>query len=209
MIGVAEEVLMTDAERRGTQRVTISDPRVMRALAHPARLAIMEHLGSTGESVTATSCAEVAGLSPSATSYHLRALAKAGLVEEAPSRGDGRERLWRAAAPSFSIDAGRDASDDTRAAEIALIDTYLQRDFERIRTYARNAHLAPPEWYAAAQLSNIVCMMTPEELVKVNQAVMDVIEPYRRRRRTDPPADARPVAIHYASTPQDVQPAAD
>lgn len=195
---------MTDAERRGSQRVTISDPRVMRALAHPARLAIMEHLGSTGESVTATSCAEVAGLSPSATSYHLRALAKAGMVEAAPSRGDGRERLWRAALPSFSIDPGRDASDDTRAAEIALIDAYLQRDFERIRAYARTAHLAPPEWYNVGQLSSIVCAMTPDEALKVNQAIMDLIDPYRRRSRTDPPSDARTVVIHYAATPQDV-----
>ncbi|WP_232075867.1 ArsR/SmtB family transcription factor [Phytohabitans suffuscus] len=38
----------------------------------------------------------MAGLSPSATSYHLRALARYGLVEQAPSRGDGRERVWRA-----------------------------------------------------------------------------------------------------------------
>ncbi|MDR7323162.1 MULTISPECIES: ArsR/SmtB family transcription factor [Catenuloplanes] len=195
---------MTDAERRGSQRVTISDPRVMRALAHPARLAIMEHLGSTGESVTATSCAEVAGLSPSATSYHLRALAKAGMVEAAPSRGDGRERLWRAAAPSFSIDAGQDASDDTRAAEIALVDAYLQRDFERIRAYVRTAHLAPPEWYNVGQLSSIVCTMTADEALKLNQAIMDLIDPYRRRGRTDPPADARTVVIHYAATPQDV-----
>ena len=56
----------------------------------------MEYL-SDGHVATATECAEVCGLSPSATSYHLRALAKAGLVEEAPSRGDGRERVWRAA----------------------------------------------------------------------------------------------------------------
>ena len=195
---------MTDAERRGSQRVTISDPRVMRALAHPARLAIMEHLSSTGESVTATSCAEVAGLSPSATSYHLRALAKAGMVEEAPSRGDGRERLWQAVVPSFSIEAGQDASDDTRAAEIALIDTYLQRDFERIRSYAHQAHLSPPEWYNVAQLSSVICAMTPEETATVNQAISDLIEPYRRRSRTDPPAEARTVVIHYAATPQDL-----
>src|SRR5262249_56777146 len=78
--------------------MTVSDPHVMRAMAHPARLAIMEFLGD-GAVATATECAEVCGLSPSATSYHLRALAKVGLVEEAPSRGDGRERVWRAPHP--------------------------------------------------------------------------------------------------------------
>jgi DNA-binding transcriptional ArsR family regulator len=56
--------------------MTITDPQVMRALAHPARLTIKEYLASTGEAVTATGCAEIVGLSPSATSYHLRELAR-------------------------------------------------------------------------------------------------------------------------------------
>lgn len=68
----------------GRSRVTISDPQVMRALAHPARMAIMEHLGTLEGGATATECAEIAGLSPSATSYHLRELAKFGLVQQAP-----------------------------------------------------------------------------------------------------------------------------
>ena len=51
--------------------VEISDPRALRALAHPARLAILQHLVLDGPA-TATECAEVAGLSPSACSYHLR-----------------------------------------------------------------------------------------------------------------------------------------
>ena len=83
-----------DGERTRTR---ITDPQVMRALAHPARIEIMEYLASTGAGVTATECAEIVGLSPSATSYHLRELAKYGLVEQAPSRGDGRERVWRSA----------------------------------------------------------------------------------------------------------------
>src|SRR5713226_3824820 len=52
----------------------ITDPRAMRALAHPARIAILQHLVVDGPA-TATECAEIAGLSPSACSYHLRALA--------------------------------------------------------------------------------------------------------------------------------------
>ncbi|MEV4703564.1 hypothetical protein [Actinoplanes sp. NPDC049316] len=39
------------AEQRARARIT--DPKVMRALAHPARIAIVEHLGSTGEAVSA------------------------------------------------------------------------------------------------------------------------------------------------------------
>ncbi|WP_422772815.1 ArsR/SmtB family transcription factor [Plantactinospora sp. WMMC1484] len=94
-------------ERPVEQRpMMISDPQVMRALAHPARLGIMEHLSTTGAAVTATECAEIVGLSPSAVSYHLRELAKFGLVEQAPSRGDARERLWRSGVGSWGVEAG-------------------------------------------------------------------------------------------------------
>jgi DNA-binding transcriptional ArsR family regulator len=49
----------------------LTDPLAMRALAHPARIAIAQHLALEGPA-TATQCAEVTGMSPSACSYHLR-----------------------------------------------------------------------------------------------------------------------------------------
>ena len=68
----------------------LDDPRALRALAHPARLAILDHLGAE-ETATATECGAAVGVSASAASYHLRALARFGLVEEAEG-GRGRER---------------------------------------------------------------------------------------------------------------------
>src|ERR671939_1979408 len=65
----------------------------MRALAHPTRLALLDHLHAAGQA-TATECAAAVGDSPSSCSYHLRALAKWGFVEEAEG-GVGRERPWR------------------------------------------------------------------------------------------------------------------
>src|SRR2546429_2370715 len=83
--------------------VELTDPRMMRALAHPGRIAIWTHLALHG-SATATECAEIAGLSPSACSYHLRTLARYGFVEEDPdSAADGRERPWRARMLAFSL----------------------------------------------------------------------------------------------------------
>ncbi|HEX3492804.1 MAG TPA: winged helix-turn-helix domain-containing protein, partial [Streptosporangiaceae bacterium] len=82
--------------------VPVPEIAVMRALAHPARLGLLEHLAETGPA-TATECAEVVGQSPSAVSYHLRVLARAGLVETAPGRGDGRERLWRRTDDRYQI----------------------------------------------------------------------------------------------------------
>src|SRR3984957_17015156 len=86
--------------------LSLTDPRVMRALAHPARIEIWSHVLLEGPA-TATECAAVAGLSPSACSYHLRTLAKYGFVEEDPGHSaDGRERPWRAAIYSFNVADG-------------------------------------------------------------------------------------------------------
>jgi DNA-binding transcriptional ArsR family regulator len=194
---------MTEA-RPEQHRVTISDPQVMRALAHPARLAIMEHLSSLEGGATATECAEIAGLSPSATSYHLRALAKVGLIEEAPSRGDGRERVWQAFSPSYTVESGQDADSDARAAELALVDAHLTRDTQRTRDWIRRAPDEPVEWYRAAWFSDSMLLLTADELLELNQAVQKLMEPYRRRvRAAAPPEGARTVAVQYRTMPLD------
>ena len=72
----------------------LTDPRTMRALAHPVRLALLEALIHHGQ-LTATEAAEHVGESPSNCSFHLRQLAKYGFVEEAEG-GAGRRRPWRA-----------------------------------------------------------------------------------------------------------------
>ncbi len=193
---------MTEA-RPEQRRVTISDPQVMRALAHPARMAIMEHLGTLEGGATATECAEIAGLSPSATSYHLRELAKFGLIRQAPGRGDARERVWQAVNPSFHVEVGPDADPEARAAEAALIEAHLVRDAQRVRDWLRRAPDEPQEWYEATWLSDSVLLVTAEELTGLNQAIQALMEPYRRRNRTDPPAGVRPVAAQYRAMPID------
>jgi DNA-binding transcriptional ArsR family regulator len=178
--------------------MTITDPQLMRALAHPARVAILEHLSSSDSVATATECAEVAGLSPSATSYHLRELAKHGLIAEAPSRGDGRERVWRSAITGFQIEPGHRAPPDTRAAEQELVDVVLARDDDRLRRWQERAPHEPPEWYDAVMVSNSVLLLTAEELTALNQAVLALCEPYKRRNReANAPAGARIVAAQY------------
>lgn len=194
------DVGMTEAGSE-QRRVTISDPQVMRALAHPARLAIMEYLTSIGETVTATECARVAGLSPSATSYHLRALAKFGLIEEAPSRGDARERLWRATVRSWGVDAGRSIEPESRAAENVLVEALLVRDLERSRAWLRRAPSESQEWYAAGVINDSMLLVTAEELSELNAAVGRLLDPYRRRNRIDPPGGARVVAVQYKALP--------
>lgn len=201
---------MTEGQTRpGRTRVVdaqvtrITDPQVMRALAHPARIGILEHLSANDTGATATECAALVGLSPSATSYHLRELARYGLVEHAPGRGDARERVWRSVSRGWRVE-GDPETPDAVVAEHALVDTYLTRDFGRIRQWFAVEHDAPQQWRDASELLGSVLLLTADELRAVNAAVHEAIAPYRRRQRlTNPPDGARTVAVHYATFPID------
>jgi DNA-binding transcriptional ArsR family regulator len=192
---------VTQSDDRIRQRATIRDPQVMRAMAHPARLAIMEYL-SDGAVATATECAEVCGLSPSATSYHLRALARAGLVEEAPSRGDGRERVWRAAHSSLRIDAQTDSPESLTAAR-ELMEMVLARDEEKIAQWMDSAESEPKEWFDAAGLTRQQVFLTAAELTELFKTVEKLLEPYGRIERPDPPEGARKVGVLFRAIPTD------
>src|SRR5688572_24061902 len=130
-----------------SERVKINDAATMRALAHPARLELLEYLSQSVEGSTATECATVVDLSPSATSYHLRALAKVGLIQDAPGRGDGRERVWQASHRHYSIGGDEHAGSDEQAAETVLAEVYLARQNEKVRRFLhrRDEELGP--WF--------------------------------------------------------------
>jgi DNA-binding transcriptional ArsR family regulator len=174
-------------DRSERTHLTIRDPKVMRAVAHPARIAILEHLTDV-DSATATECARVCGLSPSATSYHLRALAKVGLVEEAPSRGDGRERVWRAPMRGFTFDTDDSESPEALSAAISLLEVVLGRDEEQMRSWLGRAHDLPKDWNDAIGLTRHQLMITADELKELQAAVQDLLRPYGRWRPCSAPS---------------------
>jgi DNA-binding transcriptional ArsR family regulator len=74
----------------------ISDPRELRAIAHPTRERVLAELYAVGP-MRAADVAEAIGIPANQASFHLRQLAKYGLVAEAPELArDGRDRVWRA-----------------------------------------------------------------------------------------------------------------
>src|SRR5580700_10324849 len=73
--------------------IELTDPRVMRALTHPIRLALLEVLEAEGP-LTATQAGELIGEPPNSCSFHFRQLARYGFVEEA-GQGPGHARPWR------------------------------------------------------------------------------------------------------------------
>ena len=173
------------------------NPRSIRALAHPARLAIIDAL-TTGEELTATQCAELTGLSPSATAYHLKLLERYGLAETAALRPDRRERPWRATGRQIQTDL--DGSTPGGASAVAAV---VAAHIDMTRAIAVEFTAAgpaePEEWRDAAVLNNADLWLTVEEFQRVGEELAAVIAPYRRRTR---PADSRQVRVMNVVVPR-------
>jgi DNA-binding transcriptional ArsR family regulator len=172
--------------------VKLVNPRDIRALAHPARLAVIEEIYS-GRELTATECAEIAGLSPSAMSYHLRSLEKAGIVERADAGGDARERPWRAAGPYLQVDAT--TGPGGLAASAALNETVFGRTLDEFNDWLAERGNEPPDWRKAGGSSSGQAWLLPDEVEDLQQAMLDQLERYRGRHALEHPPGARRVRV--------------
>jgi DNA-binding transcriptional ArsR family regulator len=172
------------------------DPRSIRALAHPARLAIIDALAA-GEELTATQCAELTGLSPSATAYHLKLLERYGVAEAAPPRPDRRERPWRAAERRIRADV--DISTPARAsAAAAVAAAHIDATRAIAVEFTEAGHDEPEEWRDAA-LNNADLWLTAEEFKHLAPKLQAVLDPYRGRTR---PAGSRRVRVMNIVVPR-------
>ncbi|MGH3176276.1 MAG: ArsR/SmtB family transcription factor, partial [Streptosporangiaceae bacterium] len=166
------------------------NPRSIRALAHPARLAIIDAL-ATGDELTATQCAELTGLSPSATAYHLKLLERYGLAETAPPRPDRRERPWRA--PGRRIQVDLDTSTPAGAsAAAAVAAAYFDTTRAIAVEFTEDSPAEPEQWRDAAALNNVDLWLTAGEFQRVAEELGAVLGPYRGRSR---PAGSRRVRV--------------
>jgi predicted ArsR family transcriptional regulator len=193
--------------------VKLADPRSLRAYAHPLRMSLLGLLRSDGP-MTATRAAAELGESVPNCSFHLRQLAKYGLVERAAG-ADARERPWRATAQSTSWD---DDSDDpeVRAAADQLTGVLLEQYLRRAEAYLARRTDEPAEWRAAAGFGDALVHVTALELTELVAQVETLMSRYDGRN-TDPstrPAGSRAVqiiqlAIPLSPVPSTVVPEAD
>jgi DNA-binding transcriptional ArsR family regulator len=185
---------------RGDNTLHLRDPREIRALAHPARMEIIDAL-ATGEELTATECAALTGLSPSATAYHLKLLERYGFVEPAAARSDGRERPWRAPdrRKTVEIDTSTPAG---AAAATAVALAVIDRSLLAANEFMATAHEEPEEWQDVTSLSASDLWLTVEETEKVTAAVSTALEPYRNRTLAARPDESRRVRITNMVVPR-------
>jgi DNA-binding transcriptional ArsR family regulator len=177
----------------------VDNPRSIRALAHPARLAIINAL-ATGEELTATECAELTGLSPSATAYHLNLLERYGFAEPASTRTDRRERPWRATGRRATVDLDSSTPAGASAAS-AVAAAYMDTTRALALEFAAGEHAEPEEWRNAA-LSNTDLWLTVDEVDRISHRLEAVLKPLRERAlRAERPAGSRRVRIMTVVVP--------
>ncbi|GAA1556327.1 helix-turn-helix domain-containing protein [Kribbella lupini] len=180
--------------------MVLTDPRAIRALAHPARQQVIDELYN-GKVLTATECAKLAGLTPSAMSYHLRALERWGIVERAEESPDGRERPWRAPAARLVISS--QSTGAGRLAGQALMRTSAERILEQFQQLP-----ATDPWDDVSTMSRSRLWLTHEEARQFNQELEDLVERYRKgRSQSTHPAAARQVSTLLAVVPTGDPPA--
>lgn len=177
-----------------TERVVrVADPRALHALAHPTRVALLDHLLATGAR-TASQCAEAVGESASSCSWHMRQLARFGFVERAEST-DGRERPWRAAATGFGYEPGQPGPGEERL-ENAVLATQLRAEEQALlRHLAARSKLAPA-WQEASVVHTYHLLMTPDELRALQSELDHAIRLFISLTRADAPEDAAQVRLH-------------
>jgi DNA-binding transcriptional ArsR family regulator len=157
------------------RRVVNLDADQLKVLAHPLRARILGSLRSAGPA-TASVLGERLGESSGQTSYHLRSLAKVGLVSELADRGNRRDRWWESAHDVTSW-ATEDFLDDPDAA--AAADWFVGF---ATRTYAQRASAwlerrgeVSDEWVVAADMSDFALRLTPEGLTELNRKLLAVL----------------------------------
>jgi DNA-binding transcriptional ArsR family regulator len=168
------------------------DARAMIALAHPLRIRIRDRLRREGPA-TATQLAKLFGESSGATSYHLRMLARHGLVEPDPDRGKGRERWWRATPGLFQIDVSELLEDDLARDALRLAAGELHRLAEqRLQTWLSERQNWSDAWRDATENTAYALRLTADETRALRDELSAIIETYLARPAA---ADARNVEI--------------
>jgi hypothetical protein len=201
----------TPPSRYDRPHLAVSDPKMMRALAHPLRVALIEAIGrAETKTLTATEASELLGESPANCAFHLRTLAKYGFLEEAGG-GRGRQRPWRLRYRSMELVPPWQDQETRLAAEAATtiwIDRWLGRARDRlIRTLGY-----PSDWQEAAIASQRNLYLTAQEAKDLNEALQRLLVPFGERWE-DPslrPADSLPyevLAFGYPLTDPEPRPA--
>lgn len=175
------------------------DPTVLRAIAHPTRNRILGELSAAGP-LRAADIARELGIPANRASFHLRQLAKYGLIEEdAAAARDKRDRVWRLSAEA-DLDVNLGAIEATPGGKTAagvfrrsaqswghhIVDTALSGD-------------RPPDTYRFTSEHSV--KLTKAEAKELGEALHAVVEEWTERTRAEAAPDRRTYLLYTVLQP--------
>ncbi|NEA34285.1 helix-turn-helix domain-containing protein [Streptomyces sp. SID13031] len=175
----------------------------LRALAHPMRNRMLGLLRMYGPA-TATTLAGRLGVNTGATSYHLRQLADAGLVVEDDSRGNARDRWWKAAHLGTSFDTGallKSEPELTMGFLHGLGQVFAENMFRAIDEQQTQS----PEWLDASLITDYTFQLRPAELKSMLTEVQAVFEKYSTDLTQPLPDGAEQVSVQIQAFPRETR----
>ncbi|WP_214110226.1 winged helix-turn-helix domain-containing protein [Acrocarpospora catenulata] len=178
----------------------ISDPRTLKAVAHPMRVRLLAALRADGPA-TATELAARLGESSGATSYHLRQLARFGFTEEDPAPRDRRERRWRArhrytSWSNLELSAtpeGREAAAYMRHRQLEAMTAAIDEFHNEHETWSR-------AWVEAAGMSDHLVRLTPASVMTLYERIYALIDEQAELDLAAP--DAEQVRVYLGAYPR-------
>lgn len=175
---------------------------MLHALAHPVRARLLAALRVYG-SATATMLAQRLNTNSGATSYHLRQLAEAGLIEDDPEHGSGRQRWWRAAHEGHAWTETQFEDDpNDQAASDWLLTHYIRTQHRWLEDWLESRMEWPREWREAADNSDRELHLSPQGLRALNDEITAVIDRHRvPAEEADPDTQRCVILTHSFPSP--------
>lgn len=178
------------------------DSAALKALAHPLRVDMVDQLIMYGPA-TASQLAERLDQSSGATSYHLRQLARHGLVREVEGKGTARERWWEVVPGGIAITLTEDTDPASIEAGKLIGRQWSDQRHRQLDAFFRRGDVElPMEWTDSALVIASKLDLTSAELAEVSRMLSAAVEEARAKfADLGPREGTRPVQLQGIAIP--------
>lgn len=181
-------------------------PAALRALTHPHRMKMLAILRKDGPQ-TATTLATQLGLNSGATSYHLRQLAANGLIERDETRGNRKDRWWKARHEMTRM-APADATGDQRAMNTQMLHGVLAHHAQSAMHALDALYDEAPDWQKTQSFNDFTIPMSAADSQHLTEALLALL--WQAKQNAPAPGAALPDGyrqvtfhLHAFATPED------
>lgn len=188
--------MSTNDELEPQRKHRVLDAGALRALGHPLRVKIYEALSQRGPQ-TASTLAAVLEESSGATSYHLRTLARHGLIQEDAEKPSGRERWWKRTPGGVTVsdEAVKGSPAGEAAMQLAVAELLRHRYDEAMQFFTTRIDREPSDWRDASIATTSGVPMTAAQTKDLTDKIQSVIDAAADAYRGQTGDDVRHVSV--------------